>query len=186
MADPRRQTETSFERDIALRSCVFIQRRLDMRPILLCLLALATVPAHAEWLKVAENDQLSLYLDSTSLLRNGQRRKVWEIENFKEPQKNGERSRRTRQEYDCNKERSRSVLFYEHNEPTRADGELPKAGFKSRAIRLGICPATHAARVCPEVRLCPVSAQTRSPPKRVSLVVPARQRKGPQVPLPAC
>lgn len=88
-----------------------------MRTVLFLLLSLVLAPASAEWVKIAETDRLSLYLDADSLHKDGHRRKVWEIHTFKQRLRDGEWSRRELQEYDCRNERFRSVSFYTYAEP---------------------------------------------------------------------
>lgn len=87
-----------------------------MKTLLLALL-LVTGSAWAEWVKVAEGDGVDLYIDLETIRKDGNRRRVWQIQNLKQRGKDGESSRRLRMEYDCKQERDRLVSFSFHSEP---------------------------------------------------------------------
>lgn len=88
-----------------------------MRPVLFFLLMVAATPSLAEFLKVAETDKATYYLDANSLRAQGHRRKVWEIQNLKQRLPDGQMSRRELQEYDCRRERVRSISLIAYSEP---------------------------------------------------------------------
>ena len=88
-----------------------------MRLVLCLLLTLAAAPAWAEWVKVSENVRSVYYIDPATIRRDGNLRRVWEIEDLKERGKGGEMSRRSLNEYDCKEERSRILSISAHSDP---------------------------------------------------------------------
>ena len=80
----------------------------DMKKLLLTLLApllLVTGSAWAEWVLVAEGNTANLYIDPSTIRKDGNLVKVWKISDLKQRHKDGELSRRVRAEYDCKQER---------------------------------------------------------------------------------
>ena len=57
------------------------------------------------------------YIDPTTIRKNGNMRLSWELQNLAVRHKDGELSRRSRQEYDCIKERFRFISFSTHSGP---------------------------------------------------------------------
>jgi hypothetical protein len=90
--------------------------------IVLGLLALVAAPAWAGWVAVSESNDLVAYIDPTSIRKNGNFRKVWQVQDLKQRGKGGEMSRRLLIEYDCKEERFRILLTSTHSEPM-ADGK---------------------------------------------------------------
>jgi len=91
-----------------------------MKKLLLTLLApllLVTGPAWAEWLWVAESDYADFYIDPSTIRKDGNLRKVWEIQDLKQRHKDGELSRRFRVERDCKEERYKFLSFSTHSGP---------------------------------------------------------------------
>lgn len=88
-----------------------------MKSLLLACLMLHTVFAWAEWQLVATvtEDGDRYYSDPQSVRLNGNKRLIWEIENLKVRDKDGELSRRSRIEYDCSLERYRRLSFSTHS-----------------------------------------------------------------------
>lgn len=73
--------------------------------------------AWAEWVKVANNDFADYYIDPATIRKDGNLRKVWQIQNLKQRDKEGGRlSSRSRWEFDCKQERSRPLSFSTHSE----------------------------------------------------------------------
>ena len=93
-----------------------------MRIILCFLLSLAAAPAWAEWVEVAATDASTFYINSASIRKNGNFRKVWVIQDLKQRDENGVRSRRVLDEIDCKEERRRFLAISSHSEPM-AGGE---------------------------------------------------------------
>ncbi len=86
-----------------------------MKKLLLVCLLLVTNSAWAEWVFVARNDD-SVYFDPTTIRKDGNYRKVWEITNLPERGPNGEASFQYRNEYDCKDERSRILSLISYTE----------------------------------------------------------------------
>lgn len=89
-----------------------------MRVTLSLLLMLAMAPASAGWeLTSMTTAGDSIYLDPTTIRRNGTIRRVWALTNLKQrdPQ-DGEMSRRSLVEYDCKEERTRTIQQTLHAE----------------------------------------------------------------------
>ena len=72
--------------------------------------------AWAEWVKVANTDLIDYYIDPASIRKDGNLRIVWELQNLKQRHKDGELSRRGRNEYDCKQERIKTLSFSFHSE----------------------------------------------------------------------
>ena len=84
--------------------------------LLLCLLFISG-SASAEWVKFGETDNIYHYIDPTTIRKDGNLRKVWQIHDLKQRSKDGELSRRFRLEYDCKNERYRFLSISEHSGP---------------------------------------------------------------------
>jgi hypothetical protein len=95
--------------------------------LLLCLLALVAAPAWAEWVQVAVADVAVVYIDPATIRKDGNFRKVWELQNLKQRDKDGYLSRRTLWEYDCKEQRNRPISGSLHSE-TMAKGETIWSG----------------------------------------------------------
>ncbi len=93
------------------------------RLILLVLLAVASSMAVAvEWSHVVtSNDGTSIYVDSATILKKGNKAKMWELWDFKTPQTiafstDTFLSRVTQSEYDCEEDQFRFHFFKHHSE----------------------------------------------------------------------
>lgn len=95
-----------------------------MRVVLCFLIALVAAPAWAEWQKVAESDRAVTYLDPATIRKNGDIRKVWQIQDLKKREKDGTKSRRSFNEYDCKEQRKRLLSFSAHSERMAAGNTL--------------------------------------------------------------
>lgn len=87
-----------------------------MRLVMTLLLALAAVPARAAWFEIAQSAEGAIFIDPGTMRWNGDLHTVWEIQNLKQRNKDGEHSRRVLKEYDCKDERGRSLTFSTHSE----------------------------------------------------------------------
>ncbi|MFZ9298100.1 MAG: surface-adhesin E family protein [Hylemonella sp.] len=106
-----------------------------MRPFKILALALAlggTPGVWAEWVRVVETDRVDFYIDTASINKAGHLRRVWEMQNLKQRDKDGEFSRHAMTEYDCKLRRTRILSLFTHEEPMargrillRIDGPLP-------------------------------------------------------------
>jgi hypothetical protein len=84
------------------------------RLALFCALALVTAPALAEWEKVLETDAAAYFMDSATLQKNGSLRRVWQVQNLKQRDKDGELSRRALVEYECREGINRTLSIAMH------------------------------------------------------------------------
>ncbi len=84
---------------------------------LLIALLFVSGSASAQWVKVDWTNDMSVYIDPTTIRKDGNLRKVWQLQDLKERDKDGELSRRFRSEYDCKNERRRLLSFSTHSEP---------------------------------------------------------------------
>lgn len=80
------------------------------------LLLLSSAPAYAEWMKVSELKQegSTVYVDPSTVRRNGTLVKMWTLVDYKTMQNSGDRSYLSQQaqsEYDCVDERVRMLAF---------------------------------------------------------------------------
>ena len=87
------------------------------------LLLLATGSAWAGWEKIGETDQKTIYVDRATLRKEGDLRRIWSIQDFKQRSKDGEMSSRMRSEYDCKGERYRFLGISTHSE-SMAGGKM--------------------------------------------------------------
>ena len=72
-----------------------------MRDIFMLLLMLAAAPAWAQWAKVDNAENAIHYIDSASIGKDGQMRKVWVTQYLTDKSPDGEMARRALLEYDC-------------------------------------------------------------------------------------
>ena len=94
-----------------------------MRKILFTCLLIATNLAYADWVNVGESAEATIYIDPDSIRKDGDMRKVWGIQEMKERDSEGERSRRFREEYDCAGGRKRFLSATTHTD-TMAGGKI--------------------------------------------------------------
>jgi hypothetical protein len=99
-----------------------------MRVVLCFLIALAAAPGWADWVKVDETDTGTYYIDPTTVRKNGQFRKVWQVQDLKQRAKSGEMSQRVLWEFDCNEKRFRFLSFSTHFEPKATGKTLVSEG----------------------------------------------------------
>ena len=99
-----------------------------MKELLIAMFLIATSSAWAEWVKASETDDANWYLDPASIRKDGNLRRVWQIQDLKQRNKDGEMSRRARYEYDCKQERYRFLSFSTHSEPMAGGTTLVSGG----------------------------------------------------------
>ena len=63
-----------------------------------------------------ENSATIFYIDPATISKDGNFRKVWEVQDLKQRGRSGEMSRRFLSEYDCKEERSRLLTRSAHSE----------------------------------------------------------------------
>ena len=90
-----------------------------MRIVLLMALLLSALQAGAEWVWYAVNSDgdTVFYYDPATVKRNGPMRRVWVIQDIKQPDSNGVRSRRGFEEHDCTEGRWRLLSTSTHTQP---------------------------------------------------------------------
>ena len=84
------------------------------RLILMLLLVLSTAPAYAEWVRVSESAEATVYADPGTIRRNGNLVKMWNLYDFETIQTNADSSflsSNGQGEYDCAEERRRGLAF---------------------------------------------------------------------------
>lgn len=84
-----------------------------MRVFALCLLMLMVDPAFAAWVKFGANDDSSIvmYIDPATIRKEGNLRRIWELQDLKNGDGNGGYSYRMLSEYDCKGGRVRFLSF---------------------------------------------------------------------------
>lgn len=84
--------------------------------------AAAVGAAQAQWVPVSFDARGVVYINQASIEREGTLRRFWAIEDFKSPDKDGDRSYRILWECDCKERRLRPLQTEFYNGP-RATGE---------------------------------------------------------------
>jgi len=84
--------------------------------ILVCLMML-TGSAWAEWVMYEKTESSTSYYDPATIRKDGNMRRVWQLNDLRERNTSGVMSRRIRQELDCKQESYRILAFLSHSEP---------------------------------------------------------------------
>lgn len=92
---------------------------MSSRILMLFALLLAALPAHAEFAKYFEDDELVAYLDANTIRREGAMVRMWGLDDYKKPQTDLEskkpyRSVRAHWVFDCSKRLSDVVAAFYH------------------------------------------------------------------------
>ena len=82
-----------------------------LRLLIVLFLVLGASPARAEWERVSETPESSLYIAPSSITKKGNYRRFWQLSDYKQPDENGDRSARVLTEIDCKKQRIRSLKW---------------------------------------------------------------------------
>ena len=96
-----------------------MQKSIAKKSLLLLATVLITGSAWAEWVKVSEITNASgvdIYIDPTTIRTDGNLRKVWAMQNFRQRDKDGDMSTRSRLEFDCKQERYLMLSLSRHTE----------------------------------------------------------------------
>jgi hypothetical protein len=88
-----------------------------VKTLLLVLTLLVTGSAWAEWVMYSTTATDTFYYDPATIRKDGNIRRVWQLENWGKRGTGGEISRRYRTEYDCKQERYKLLGFSIHSEP---------------------------------------------------------------------
>ena len=107
-----------------------MQTSVIKKAVLLALM-LVTGSAWAEWVNVGGSNMFNSYIDPATIRKDGNLRKVWSIQDLKQRYKNGEMSRRAKEEYDCQGERSRLLSLSFHSEPMAGGTTLSSNNFEN-------------------------------------------------------
>ncbi len=93
-------------------------------PLAVAVLLAPLAPAHAELVKVFENIRgTTVHVETGSLTANGNRRRVIEIQTYREPGPRGMLSMRLLKEYDCRNETAQ-IISYTMYAGRMATGEM--------------------------------------------------------------
>ena len=83
-----------------------------LRTVLLVICTLSGVPAHAELEKVFENIRgTTVFIDPTTVQINGNYRRIWELQSYREPGPRGVLSMKIHKEYDCKRDAARMLSY---------------------------------------------------------------------------
>jgi hypothetical protein len=93
------------------------QEEADVRIVPAALLMLVILPARAEWVKASENPSGVYYFDPATVLKEGNLRRVWQMNDLKVRKKDGELSRFVQYEYDCKEDLRRIRFLSTHDGP---------------------------------------------------------------------
>lgn len=86
------------------------------------LLLLVSLNANAEWTYVEGSDEYERYIQLETVIRDGQRAQIWEIDDFAKPDEKGMQSMLSRTEYDCT-ERNYRILYLSGHSDHMTKGE---------------------------------------------------------------
>ena len=95
-----------------------------MKKLLFVCLLVATSSALAEWIKLSSNDDANVYIDPTTLRKDGNLRKVWQLNDEIKAGRDGTMSSRILWEYDCIGERVRMISATGHSGPMATGKKL--------------------------------------------------------------
>jgi len=101
----------------------------------IAVLMVAALPAWAEWTIITfagegegEGENFRIYwVDYETIIKDGNRRKVWQIIGFTKPQETGEMSSLHRFEHEC-KEKQTRLLAWRNTEGFKATGKILASG----------------------------------------------------------
>lgn len=97
-----------------------------LKALLLLITVFTSSSSLAQWVLYAEVTEAFLYIDLSTIRKDGNLRKVWVLQDLKQRQKEGALSLRARVEYDCREERYRYLSATSHSSQM-AQGNLIKS-----------------------------------------------------------
>ena len=98
-----------------------------MKKLLLVGLMMLAGSAWAEWVVFGESDSGTSYFDPATIRKDGNMRRVWNLQDFRKRDNDGVMSLRMRREYDCKQERYRYLAISGHSKP-KAGGTVLQSG----------------------------------------------------------
>lgn len=87
-----------------------------MKKWLFISLVFVAAAASAEWVQISENEEANVYIDLSTLHKDGNFRTVWQLHDQKKRNEDGTMSTRISWEYDCQNERVRILSATSHPE----------------------------------------------------------------------
>lgn len=126
-------------------------RRVWLLGLLLCL---QVASARADWLALGGSAQADDFIDPASVRPNGNLRLVWTLRNLRVADKDGDRSFRSRLEYDCKNLIYRSTESFFYSEPMARGRPTGRTDTPSpwRAVEPDSISAVMQKLVCTEAR----------------------------------
>lgn len=94
--------------------------------VLMLVLGLVCSSASAEWRNVASYNSITLYVDSSTILKRGNMVKMWSLVDFKNPdtlEGRSYRSMKSQNEYDCKEVKNR-MTYNSYHTGNMGDGEV--------------------------------------------------------------
>ena len=107
---------------------------------LFVLSSLVCLQAHAMWVMVTQNEVATVFVDSASIVKIGQNKRIWVVYDLKEVDRSGQMSVKSYMEYDCAEFKYKTISATSHpnkmgNGPVLKSLPVPKAGSPSRKMR---------------------------------------------------
>lgn len=116
-----------------------------MKKLFLACLIMLAGSAWAEWVVYGKDNEATGYFDPSTIRKDGNLRRVWELMDLSRRDENGEMSIRTRLEYDCMQERYRFLAGSTHSEPM-AGGKTLRTQSENNVWE-AIAPRTNAEKM---------------------------------------
>ena len=96
---------------------------------------------------MSETDTATIYIDPTTISKEGKLRKTWSLTNWKKRGLDGVMSTRTRAEYDCDGEERRRIIWVSTHSASMAAGEILMSGQPNYYSPTAIRPGTASAAI---------------------------------------
>ena len=100
---------------------------------ILYILLIISIPAYADWIKLASSTDGDMYVESNSIRKNGNSVLFWSLQDYKQKNELGDLSMKLRQEINCKEETIKmiSIVSYSKN---MGLGNVNLSGNASREI----------------------------------------------------
>lgn len=103
-----------------------------LRKLVIVMLTLTCVSAHAGWSRISYFDQGDFYIDRDTIKREGDRREVWSMLDYRSPQMDASgkiyRSTRSMLQFDCTHKMARAVHMTFFSGSRLGGNEISKMG----------------------------------------------------------